>query len=120
MPTLGETFRTTREAKRIKLTQVAERTAIPLERLQALESDRYMDLPDDVYLKGQIRNYALFLELNPNEAVTRYREVRPEQERIVPLSGARTTTRIAALPVTILVVVILILLLVALFALHVI
>ena len=120
MPTLGETLRTARAEKRLKLAQVAERTKIPLERLQVLESDRYVDLPDDVYLKGAIRNYALFLGLNPTETLGLYRQARPEEERRVPLSTAPTTRTIAVIPTTIGVLVLVILILVALVALHVI
>src|SRR5579883_129056 len=100
MPTLGETLRSAREAKRLKLAQVAEKTKIPAERLQALESDRYLDLPDDVYLIGAIRNYAIFLDLNPSEMVSLYRTVRPEVVKQAPLSVARTTRTIAVVPVT--------------------
>lgn len=113
MPTtLAETLRTTREGKRIKLTQVAERTRIPLDRLQALESDKYTTLPDDVYLRGAIRNYAIFLGLDPNDTLALYRAVRPTEEKAAPLSTITTARRVAVIPVAITVLVILILILV--------
>lgn len=120
MPTLGETLRTTREAKRVKLAQVAEKTKIPLDRLQALEADHYFNLPDDAYLKGAIRNYAIYLDLNPGDLLALYRETRPEEEKRALLSTAPTTRAIAVLPATIAALVIVILILVALVALHVI
>lgn len=120
MPTLGETLRSAREGKRIKLAQVAEKTKIPLERLQALESDRYFDMPDDVYLRGAIRNYSIFLGLNPTEMETAYRQARPEQEKRVPLSVAPTSRQIAVIPVAVSTVVVVVLILVALMALHII
>jgi len=120
MPTLGETLRSTREAKRIKLAQVAEKTKIPLERLQALESDRYFDLPDDVYLRGAIRNYALYLGLNASELESVYRQARPEEERHVPLSVTPTSRTIAVIPATVGTLVVVLLILIALVALHVI
>lgn len=120
MPTLGETLRSAREQQRIKLAQVAEKTKIPLERLQALESDRYYDLPDDVYLRGAIRNYALFLGLSAGEMEALYRQARPEQEKRVPLSVAPTTRSIALIPATIGTLVVVILILVVLVAVHVI
>lgn len=120
MPTLGETLRSTREEKRIKLTQVAEKTKIPLDKLQALEADRYGELPDDVYLRGAIRNYAIFLGLNPGEAESIYRTARPEMVKHAPLSIAPTSRAIAVVPATIASLVLLVILLVVLVALHVI
>ena len=119
-PTLGESLRSARQSKRIKLTEVAEKTKIPLERLQALEDDRYGDLPDDVYLRGAIRNYALFLGLGPDEMLSIYRAARPAAEKRAPLSVAPTTRTVAIVPATIGVLIIVVLVLVALVLLHVI
>jgi cytoskeleton protein RodZ len=120
MPTLGETLRSAREGKRMKLSQAVEKTRIPLERLQALESDRYFDLPDDVYMRGAIRNYAIFLGLDPAETETLYRQARPAEEKRLPLSVATTSRRLAVVPVAAGTVVLVILILVALVVLHVI
>jgi cytoskeletal protein RodZ len=120
MPTLGQTLRSTREGKRLKLSQVAEKTRIPLDRLQALESDRYFDLPDDVYMRGSIRNYAIFLGLDPAEVEGLYRQARPAEEKRVPLSVATTSRRLALVPAAAGSVVIIVLILVALVALHII
>ena len=119
-PTLGETLRAARERKRLKLPEVAQKTRIPLERLEALEKDRYADLPDDVYLRGAIRNYAIFLGLDPDEMVAIYRAARPQAEKRAPLSVAPTTRTVALVPATIGVLVIVVLILVALVLLHVI
>jgi cytoskeletal protein RodZ len=120
MPTLGQTLRSARETKRVKLAQVAEKTKIPLERLQALEADTYHDLPDDVYLKGAIRNYAIYLGLNPTDLLSLYREARPEEEKRALLSTAPTTRAIAVVPATIATLVVLVIILVVLVAVHVI
>jgi cytoskeletal protein RodZ len=119
-PTLGETLRAARESKRMKLPEVAQKTRIPLERLEALEKDRYGDLPDDVYLRGAIRNYAIFLGLDPKEMVAIYRAARPEVAKRAPLSVAPTTRTVAIVPTTIGILVIVVLILVALVLLHVI
>jgi len=58
VPTLGETLRQARVAKKAKLGQVEAETRIERARLEALESDDLASLPDDVYTKGAIRNYA--------------------------------------------------------------
>ncbi len=120
MPTLGETLRATREEKRIKLTQAADTTKVPLERLRALEADRYHDLPDDAYLRGAIRNYAIYLGLQPAAMEALYRQARPEEQRQAPLTTVSTRRGIAVVPATAAVLVLVILVLIALVALHVI
>lgn len=120
MPTLGETFRTAREAQRLKLAQAAEKTKIPLDRLQALESNQYFELPDDVYLRGAIRNYALYLGLDPTESLALYRDTRPEEEKRPALSTAPTTRAIAVVPATVATLVLVVLILVLLVLFHVI
>jgi len=119
-PTLGESLRSARARKRMKLPEVAEKTRIPLERLEALETDRYGDLPDDVYLRGAIRNYAIFLGLDPDAMVAIYRAARPQAEKRAPLSVAPTTRTVALVPATIGVLVLVVLILLALVLLHVI
>src|SRR5207248_11009637 len=42
------------------------------ERLQALESGDYQSLPGTVYTKGFLRNYAEYLNLDPEEMVALY------------------------------------------------
>jgi cytoskeletal protein RodZ len=119
-PTLGASLRSARESKRVKLPEVAQKTRIPLQRLEALEKDRYADLPDDVYLRGAIRNYAIFLGLDPDEMLAIYRAARPEAKKRAPLSVTPTTRTVAIVPATIGVLVIVVLILVALVLLHVI
>ena len=119
-PTLGESLRAARARQRMKLPEVAEKTRIPLERLEALETDRYGDLPDDVYLRGAIRNYAIFLGLDPDAMVAIYRVARPQAEKRAPLSVAPTTRTVALVPATIGVLVLVVLILLALVLLHVI
>ena len=120
MPTLGETFRAAREEKRLKLAQVAEKTQIPLERLQALETDRYNTLPDDVYTRGAIRNYALYLGLQPDEMEALYRRARPAEVKQAPLTTVSTRRGVAVVPVAAATLILVVLILVALVALRVI
>ncbi|MBC7254559.1 MAG: helix-turn-helix domain-containing protein [Chloroflexi bacterium] len=75
MSDLGERFRQAREAKGLSLRQVEEATHIRREFLQALEEGRSADLPDDVYARGLVKNYASFLGLDPSEMVAAYRKL---------------------------------------------
>jgi cytoskeleton protein RodZ len=120
VPTLGETLREARAAKKAKLTQVESETRIDRARLQALEADSLDDLPDDVYTRGAIRNYALYLGLDPDRALTLYREARPAAVVTRPLSQVSTRTTLTPLTYATVSLVVVILLMVALFALHII
>lgn len=67
--TLGQRLRKAREAKRISLAAVEEATRIRRQYLEALEADQYDALPGAVFLRGFVRNYALFLGLDPEEVL---------------------------------------------------
>ena len=122
MPTLGETLREARTQKKARLAQVEAETRIPKDKLEALEGDDLAALPDDVYTKGAIRNYALYLDLNPDELWTLYRTARPAAvtkgifERDLPATRQRLTPVAYATIAAIIVI----LIIVALFATHVI
>jgi cytoskeleton protein RodZ len=120
VPTLGQTLREARTAKKAKLSQVVIETRIDRVRLEALESDDFDALPDDVYTKGAIRNYALWLELDPDQTLTLYREARPAAVATRPLSQVSTTTRLTPLTYVAVTLLLIIILTIALFALHVI
>ena len=70
---LGEVLRTAREAKFIDLPRVERDTKIRLHYLSALERGDYRDLPAAVYTKGFLRNYGLYLGLDPEYLVDLYR-----------------------------------------------
>ena len=120
MPTLGETFRDARTRKRARLTQVENDTRITRAQLEALESDNYDALPDDVYTRGAIRNYALYLDLDPDQMLGLYRTARPAQVVARPLSRVTTTTRLTPLTYVTVSLLVVILIVAALFVTHVI
>lgn len=70
---LGEVLRTAREAKFIDLVRVERDTKIRVRYLTALEQGHYRDLPGAVYTKGFLRNYGLYLGLDPEYLVDLYR-----------------------------------------------
>lgn len=65
--TLGQRLRRAREARQISLAAVEEATRIRRPYLEALEADQYEVFPGTVFLRGFVRNYALFLGLDPEE-----------------------------------------------------
>jgi cytoskeletal protein RodZ len=70
---LGTVLRTAREARFIDLVRVERDTKIRVRYLTALEQGDYRDLPGSVYTRGFIRNYGLYLGLDPEYLVDLYR-----------------------------------------------
>lgn len=72
MSELGQWLREARQAKGLSLEMVEAETRIRSPFLTALEEDNYDELPAEVHTKGFLRNYALFLGLDPAEALEKY------------------------------------------------
>jgi cytoskeleton protein RodZ len=68
----GDKFRKEREKKGFSLDDVSNVTKIGSRMLQAIEEERFDQLPGGVFNKGFIRAYAKHLGLNDNDAVTEY------------------------------------------------
>lgn len=56
--TVGEILRDERESRRYRLDDLAKRTRIRLEYLEALEANEFEKLPSATFVKGYIRTYA--------------------------------------------------------------
>ena len=65
LPVSGASLRKHREAKKLTLETIVEKTKIRPAILEALEEDRYADLPEPVFLKGFLRQLAVCLGLDP-------------------------------------------------------
>ncbi len=74
--TPGAILRRCREFHAITLEDAAAATKIGKNYLRALEEDRYHEFPSTAYLKGFLRNYAVYLGLNAEDLV---RMLVPEQ-----------------------------------------
>lgn len=72
IPTVGEKLQKARETMEVGLEQVAKNLKIRTIYLQNLEADAYEKMPADVYTKGFIKKYALFLNLDPQITFTDY------------------------------------------------
>lgn len=76
MGELGERLRAARETKELTLEQVAEATRIPLNYLQALESETFDLFSSDLHTRGFLRNYASYLGLDQEQTIELYNQVR--------------------------------------------
>lgn len=70
----GARLRKAREAQGLALEQVATTLKILPRILQALESDDYPHLPEPVFVRGYLRQYAALLALPADEIVARFDE----------------------------------------------
>lgn len=62
--TIGQILRAEREFHNLTLAELAHRTRIRLEYLQALEADDYTKLPASTFVKGYIRTYGELFSFN--------------------------------------------------------
>lgn len=69
MTTVGERLRAAREARGLTLEDVEAATKIRAEYLDALEHNNVAALPNPVVARGFLRNYARFLDLDPEPLV---------------------------------------------------
>ena len=70
---VGTILKEAREAKGISLMQAEKGTSIRKRYLEAVENDDYERTPGEVFLKGIIRTYGNFLELDGLELVNLYK-----------------------------------------------
>ena len=70
--TVGQYLRQEREKRKITLDSVAKVTRITQENLEALEKDDFQAISAPVIVRGFLRNYAIYLGLDPKEVVGRY------------------------------------------------
>jgi cytoskeleton protein RodZ len=72
---VGAHLRALRDARQGGLEEMARATRVSVYQLEALEADRFSDLPAPVFVKGFIRAYCQFLAEPADEALRRYGEV---------------------------------------------
>jgi cytoskeletal protein RodZ len=81
-PQVGEILQTARERKGIDLVRAERETKIRARHLVALERGDLDDLPAPVYAKGFLRNYSLYLGLDPDEMISRWRREADQPRKV--------------------------------------
>jgi len=96
---VGERLRDARERRGLDLYRAERDTKIRAKFLAAMEDGEFADLPGDVYTRGFLRNYATYLDLDPDEIEEGWRgeagEIRPLMPTMVgpqPLMVLRRIT----------------------------
>jgi cytoskeleton protein RodZ len=88
MGAFGDRLRREREMRGITLDEITESTKIARRHLEALETERFDQLPGGVFNKGFVRAYARFLGIDEDRAVADYSAAtneQPEPEDKFPL-----------------------------------
>jgi cytoskeletal protein RodZ len=88
MGVFGDRLRREREMRGITLDEISESTKISRRHLEALERERFDQLPGGVFNKGFVRAYAHFLGIDKDQAVADYSlasNEQPEPEDKFPL-----------------------------------
>ncbi len=75
----GDGLRTERERRGIALHDIAVGTRVSVRNLQALEAERFAELPGGVFNRGFVRAYARFCGLDEDKAVAGYADAMREQ-----------------------------------------
>jgi len=81
MGTLGRYLQDARNARGIDLREAAQQTRISIQYLKALEDEDFSKLPGEVFVRGFLKNYGKFLNLNEAEVMKRYGEL---QQKPIP------------------------------------
>ena len=84
MPSFGEKLKLEREKRKITLEQISSTTKISTRMLQALEQEKFTQLPGGIFNKGFVRAYARTLGLDEEQAVADYLEASGEAPRVEP------------------------------------
>ena len=87
----GRRLRVQRQSRGLALERVATQLHLRPEIIEALEQDRFDDLPDPVFVTGYLRNYARLLGLDPTPLLAAYQTHRADRpvERFVSSPATR-------------------------------
>jgi len=84
----GRRLRVQRQSRGIEVERIAAQLHLRVAAVEALEQDRYQDLPGPVFVAGYLRNYARLLGLDPEPLIGAFRAANPDPEPI----GLRVST----------------------------
>jgi cytoskeletal protein RodZ len=78
---VGALLKKTREESGKNLKEISEVLKIRVDYLRAIEEGDFQQLPEEVYIKGYIREYAEFLKIDPETALSAYvQQTSPPQD----------------------------------------
>lgn len=99
MTSFGASLRRERELRGVSLQEIAASTKIGVSMLQAIEDDRFDKLPQGLFVRGFVREYARFLALDEQKILTElsfHASQAPVAEAPRRELGSRISSRLAA------------------------
>ncbi|MEO8359826.1 MAG: RodZ domain-containing protein [Vicinamibacteria bacterium] len=99
MASFGESLRRERELRGVTLQEISASTKIGVSMLQAIEEDRLDKLPQGLFVRGFVREYARFLALDEQKILTdlSFHEIKaPVVDDSVGERGRRVSSRLSA------------------------
>ncbi len=93
-PSLPQRLLAARDRKGVDLFRAERDTKIRARYLGALEQGDYRDLPGAVYTRGFLRNYAIYLGLDPEDVLRQWRRERGDSREAEPI----VVRRVLAVP----------------------
>ncbi len=89
-PGFGATLAAAREARGLTIAEVAERLKLTPRQIEALEAEDWTGLPDPVFVRGFVRNYAKIVGVAPGELMPAVNSVETVSQTITaPSAGVR-------------------------------
>lgn len=85
--TLGERMKKNREDRRLSLQEVSKSTKIQVKYLEYLEDGEYAKLPADVYVKGFLRSYGIFMGMNEAMLIKQFEREKGIHKNIKKISN---------------------------------
>lgn len=102
--TLGERLAKKRNSLHLDIKDVERALRIPAKHIRYMEEGNYGKLPPDVYVRGFLKNYAIYLGLKPKKIIDAYTRERGLERRIkrakkeAPVVKPLNTPRIVITP----------------------
>jgi cytoskeletal protein RodZ len=72
MPTVGQYLRDLREQRKMSVEEVSRATRVPVSSVERIETDRFDELPGEVFVRGFLKSYARALNVPSDEVLARY------------------------------------------------
>ncbi|MBE9516526.1 MAG: DUF4115 domain-containing protein [Proteobacteria bacterium] len=92
----GASLAKARESSGMTREQVATKLHLSARQIEALEANRYEDLPEAPYVRGYIRNYALLLKIDDQSLVAAFNLIQDEVKKTIEIkqsAQAQVNTR---------------------------
>lgn len=72
MPSVGQYLRELREQRKMSVEEVSRATRVPMASVERIETDRFDELPGEVFVRGFLKSYARALNVPADDVLARY------------------------------------------------